>query len=95
VDRLYAANICQMPEAWANTKTWQEACSKSNVHPQNSHHELLLPSAIVVLPILMIVSILLSRKLRQRHRRQHQRNLAFTRLQQVAMLERMLNIKVK
>ena len=39
MDRLYAADICQMPEAWANTKTWQEACSKSNVHPQNSHHD--------------------------------------------------------
>jgi hypothetical protein len=95
VDHLYAANICQMPEAWANTKTWQEACSKSNVHPQNSHNDLLLPSAIVVLPILMLVSLLFTRKLRQHYRRQHQRNLVFTRLQQVAMLERMLNIKVK
>ena len=95
MDRLYATNICQMPEAWANTKTWQEACSKSNIHPQNSHNDLLMPSAVVLLPILTLVSILLTRRLGQRYRRQHQRNKAFNRLQKVAMLERMLNIKVK
>ena len=54
MDRLYATNICQMPEAWANTKTWQEACSKSNIHPQNSHNDLLMPSAVVLLPILTL-----------------------------------------
>ena len=95
MDYSYTANICQMPEAWANTKTWQEACSKSNAQTQNSHHDLLLPSAIVLLPILMLVSILFTRKLKQHHRRQQQRDRVFVRLQQVAMLERMLNIKVK
>jgi hypothetical protein len=84
-----------MSQAWANTKTQQEVCSKSNLNLQTSDRDLLLPSAIVILPILMLVSILFTKKLKQHYRRQHQRNLAFTRLQQVAMLERMLNIKVK
>ncbi len=95
MDNSYAANICQMPEAWANTKTWQEACSKSNAHPQTSDRDLLLPSAIIIIPILMLVSILFTRKLKQHHRRQQHRDRAFARLQRVAMLERMLNIKVK
>lgn len=91
----YIANICQMPEVWANTKTWQETCSKSNADTQTSHNELLIPSAIVVLPILMLISILITRKLHRHYHRQHQRNRAFDRLQKVAMLERMLSIKVK
>ena len=95
MENLSAANICQMPEAWANTNTWQEACSKSNADTQTSHHELLVPSAIVLLPILMLLSILFTRKLRLHYRRQHQRNKAFARLQKVVMLERMLSIKVK
>lgn len=95
MDNLYAANICQTPKAWANTKTWQETCSKSNADMQTSHNDLLIPSAIVVLPIFMLVSILITRKLRLHYRRQQQRNKAFARLQKVVTLERMLSIKVK
>ena len=95
MENLSAANICQMPEAWANTKTWQEACSKSHADTQTSHHDLLVPSAIVGLPILMLLSILFTKKLSLHYRRQHQRNRAFARLQKVVMLERMLSIKVK
>ncbi|MDV2991539.1 MAG: hypothetical protein N4J56_001193 [Chroococcidiopsis sp. SAG 2025] len=95
MDNLYAANICQTPKAWANTKTWQETCSKSNADTQTSHNDLLIPSAIVILPIFMLVSILVTRKLRRHYHRQQQRNRAFARLQKVALLERMLSIKVK
>ena len=91
MDNLYVANICQKPEAWANTKILQESCSKSNVHTQNHQHDLLLPSAVIVIPMLMVTIW----KLGQHYQRQQQRNRAFVRLQKIVMLERMLNKQVK